>query len=355
MGLARISIRNFRCIASTDLELDPSLNLIIGKNASGKTSLIEAVYLLGRGRSFRAGNLDSIVRAGSAEFQIHGLITHHQSAIPIPVRLVQSHRQLSAKIAGAIPENLAKLSENFPVQLIDSQAHQLIGGGPRNRRQYLDWGVFHVEPTFFPTWRKYQRALQQRNALLRGRRALKELAGWDEELVVHGTALDRMRRTYLVSLIPTAQQWASQAVGGAEVILDYQPGWPAELSLAKAMEKSNQRDYETGHTRCGPHRADISISIDGDAAREKVSMGQEKVLAGSLLLAQAAVYRVLTDRVCTLLLDDLPSELDSLHQQRFLQRVLETGSQTLITAIDSGQGFMDVTAKMFHVEQGKIT
>ncbi|MDE2346153.1 MAG: DNA replication and repair protein RecF, partial [Gammaproteobacteria bacterium] len=269
--------------------------------------------------------------------------------------LVQSHRQLLAKIAGMAPENLASLSENFPVQLIDSQAHQLIGGGPRSRRQFLDWGVFHVEPAFFPSWRKYQRALQQRNALLRAKRALKEMAGWDEELVVHGNALDRMRRAYLANLLPTALQWASQALGGAEINLDYHSGWPEELSLSTAIEKTIHRDYESGSTRCGPHRAEISIRINGNAARERISMGQEKVLAGSLLLAQTVIYRSLTGRVCTLLLDDLPSELDSIHQQRFLQRVLETGSQTLITAIESGQWIMDVAAKLFHVEQGKIT
>ncbi len=353
MGLAHISLRNFRCFVTADLDFDPNLNLITGKNASGKTSLIEAVYLLGRGRSFRTANLGSAIRSDAHEFQIHGRISN--AASQLPVTLVHKDRQLQARISGKAPENLARLSENFPIQLVDSQAHQLIRGGPRCRRQFLDWGVFHVEPAFFPSWRRYQRALQQRNALLRAGETRREIVGWDGELASYGEALDHMRRDYLESLIPTASEWSGYALGGADVQLDYQPGWPQELSLSAALQGAIDRDYGSSTTRFGPHRADVRITINGKLAQEWLSKGQEKALAGSLLLAQAAVYRSLTGRTCTLLLDDLPSELDTLHQQRFMERIMETGAQTLITAIEAGPSLVGKAAKLFHVEQGKIT
>ncbi len=353
MGLTRISLRNFRCFVTADLDFDPTLNLITGKNASGKTSLIEAVYLLGRGRSFRTANLGSAIRSSAHEFQIHGRISN--TAAQLPVSLIHQDRQLQVRISGKAPENLASLAENFPIQLINSQAHQLIGGGPRCRRQFLDWGVFHVEPAFFPVWRSYQRALRQRNALLKNGEPRREIAGWDGELASYGEALDHMRRAYLKNFIPIASEWSGYALGGAGIQLDYQQGWPQELSLSAALQGALDRNYGSGATRFGPHRADIRITINGKLAQEWLSKGQEKALAGSLLLAQAALHRSLTGRTCTLLLDDLPSELDTVHQQRFLERVMETGAQTLITAIEADPLLTGKAAKLFHVEQGKIT
>lgn len=352
MGLLNISLRNFRCFTSAELEFAPTLNFLYGENASGKTSLIESIFLMGRGRSFKTANLGSVVYTGAHGFQISGLVAGFSA--PMHVELVREGGQLQAIIGGNVLATLAQLSETLPVQLIDSQAHQLIRGGPRCRRQFLDWGVFHVEPTFFPAWKRYQRALRQRNALLRSGKSQREVASWDGELASHGETLNRLRQEYLANLLPTAKSWAGQALGGLDISLEYRPGWPENQGLLEALRNAFDRDRISGTTQYGPHRAEMLIKVDGNAAYEWVSSGQEKVLAGSLLLAQAAVYRILTGRPCTLLLDDLAAELDAYHLARFLELVDETRAQTYITAIEASPLIRNRAAKLFHVKQGKI-
>jgi DNA replication and repair protein RecF len=352
MALISLSLRDFRCFATAELEFASKVNLITGENASGKTSLIESIFLLGRGRSFKTANLESTVRSGTEGFLITGQVT--RSTASMHIGLVRTKGQLQAKIAGETPPTIAQLSEAFPVQLVDSQAHRLISGGPRWRRQFLDWGVFHVEPAFFPAWRRYQRALRHRNKLLRAGKPKKEVISWNNELVVQGEALDYFRREYLCNFISTAAAWADQVLGGHRVILEYRSGWPEQQSFRESLQTGIEQDYRLGMTRYGPHRADMVIEVAGRTAQEWVSSGQEKALAGALLLAQVAVYRALTGHPCTLLLDDLAAELDAVHLNRFLDRVDETGAQTLITVIDPSPIMMQRARKTFHVKQGEI-
>ncbi|MDE2091517.1 MAG: DNA replication and repair protein RecF, partial [Gammaproteobacteria bacterium] len=245
--------------------------------------------------------------------------------------------------------------ESFPVQLVDSQAHLLVNGGPRYRRQFLDWGVFHVEPDFFPAWQRYRRILRQRNALLRSGKPTRELTSWDRELISSGEILDRSRRDYLAVFASQAARWARQALGEMEVGLEYRPGWPDDLSLQEALKGSADRDRQTGTTQVGPHRADILIKVAEKAAQARVSRGQEKVLAGALLLAQAALYRSIRGRACTLLLDDLAAELDAAHLARFLDMVDETSAQVFLTAIEPSPLITTKADRVFHVKQGEIS
>ncbi|HVC28978.1 MAG TPA: DNA replication/repair protein RecF [Gammaproteobacteria bacterium] len=352
MGLSNISLRNFRCFTSAEVEFAPNLNLIYGENAAGKTSLIESIFLLGRGRSFKTANLGSAVYSGANGFQINGQVNYLST--PMRIGLVRDGSQLQATIGGNALATLAQLSEILPIQLIDSQVHQLIRGGPRCRRQFLDWGVFHVEPIFFPAWRRYQRALRQRNSLLRNGKSKREVESWDGELVSQGETLDRLRRQYMANLLPTAKSWASQALGGLDINLEYRPGWPESQRLLESLQYAFDRDLNSGTTLFGPHRAEMLIKVDGKVAQEWISSGQEKVLAGSLLLAQAAVYRSLTGRPCTLLLDDLAAELDPYHLTRFLERIDETHAQTHVTSIEASPLIRERATKLFHVKQGKI-
>jgi DNA replication and repair protein RecF len=351
MGLISLSLCDFRCFERAELKFSPGINLIFGANASGKTSVLEAAFLLGRGRSFRSGHLDPLSRFGSKGFQVVGRVDSARGQVT--VGLGKEQGGLNVRVGGRSATGLAELAETLPVQLIDSQAHMLIDGGPRHRRQFLDWGVFHVEPGFFPVWRRYQRALQQRNALLRTASTTSQISGWDNELAAAGRLLDAFRRRYLESLAGSATRWAGQALGGLVVQLDYRQGWPEDQDLVQALSASRERDRAQGATQTGPHRADVTIKVDGRPARDRISRGQEKVLAGTLLLAQAAQYRVATGHACVLLLDDLPSELDPEHLARFAGQILEAGAQTLITAVTRESLPPSLDSRVFHVEQGK--
>ena len=181
MSLRRLEVRDFRCIASAELEFDRRCNLISGPNASGKTSLLEAIFFLGRGRSFRTARNEALIRNGTDELMVAGNLTLDGRARPIGVRY--SRDGFEARAEGVRISSLAELAVTMPVQAIDPEVHRLVEEGPQERRRYLDWGVFHVEPRFVDQWRRYQRALKQRNAAFETAQSESLVRVWDSELI----------------------------------------------------------------------------------------------------------------------------------------------------------------------------
>lgn len=352
MPLSRLTLRDFRCFAALELDLAPRANLILGDNASGKTSLLEAVFVLSRGRSFRTSKTENLVRQGAAGFLISAMSATASGTVPMG--LARQGEALEARIGGAPAQSLAELTERLPVQLFDSSAHQLIEGGPRHRRQFLDWGTFHVEQGFLPAWRRYQRALKQRNSALKQKAPEALLKTFEPDLAQAGTVLDQYRRDYLAQLEPVAVDWARRLLGPVDLGLRYLRGWGEGKTLEEALAGNRNLDREQGVTRSGPHRAEMAIEIGGSAAALQVSRGQQKVLSGALLLAQAAYLRQSTGRHCVLLLDDLAAELDRGHLGRFLELVRETEAQVFLSSVEKERLPAWEDARLFHVEHGKM-
>lgn len=350
MGLKSLSIRRFRCFAAADLDFSPHLNVITGQNASGKTSILEALYLLSRGRSFRAPHLDAAAQHGGTGFQLTGqAVSQH---VPMEISLTRLGGFLEARIAGKTVKSLRQLAATFPVQLLDGQANQLINGGPKYRRQFLDWGTFHVEQRFYQEWHGYSQALKQRNTLLKANRPEAEVTVWDTELVKHGEELSDIRQRYLEDLYPRALRFAEQSLDGVSVSMEYRRGWPVGIPLAEALQMTSKKDRLFGVTHMGPHRADLAIRVNDRPAQEIISRGQEKVLAAAFLLAQADFYQRESGCSCTLLVDDLAADLDADHLGRLLQRIDEVGAQVIMSAIESLPALNATADAMFHVKQG---
>jgi DNA replication and repair protein RecF len=352
VSLTRLALRDFRCFADLELDLSPRANLISGANASGKTSLLEGVFFLGRARSFRTAKSELLVRHGAEGFMTSGQLRGEGGVLALGI--ARGPKGLEARIGGEPAQSLAQLAERLPVQLFDAGAHQLIEGGPRHRRQFLDWGVFHVEPGFLTAWRRYQRALKQRNTLLRQRAGEDLLKSWEPELAEAGSVLDHSRRIYLTDLESLALEWSNRLLGGMELSFQYLKGWAEGKSLEEALAAGRPRDREQGVTQAGPHRAELLIQVSGVPAAQRVSRGQQKVLAGALLLAQAMYLHRKKARDCVLLLDDLAAELDAGHLGRFQELVMETQAQVFLTSVTPAQAGSWPEARMFHVEQGKI-
>ena len=352
MPISRLNLRDFRCFSNLELDLSPSANLITGDNASGKTSFLEAVFVLSRGRSFRTPRSENLVRHDAEGFLISAQLQDTSGTTPLG--LARQGAALEGRVGGVSVKSLAELTERLPVQLFDSSAHQLIEGGPRHRRQFLDWGVFHVEPGFLPTWRRYQRALKQRNSLLRQRAAESLIQTFEPELAQAGILLDQHRRAYLEELTPVALAWAQRLLGPLDLGFRYLPGWGEGRRLEETLAAGRSRDREQGSTQNGPHRAELAITIQNLPAQQQVSRGQQKVLAGALLLAQAAYLRQATGRSGVLLLDDLAAELDAGHLSRFLELVRETGAQVFLTSVEKARQPAWEGALGFHVEHGKM-
>lgn len=353
--LESISITDFRCIEQAEIIVSPELNLIVGPNASGKTSLLEAIFFLGRARSFRTARIGPLIRDGAAELQVAGRI--RQGDRPIPVGIRRGRRAGEARIAGQPTKSLAELSEAFPVQVLDPSVHGLVDGGPRERRRFLDWGVFHVERPFHQAWQRYSRALRQRNSEIRASGERRLAGAWDTDLAAAGERLDAYRRSYLAALAPNLERIAGRLLAIDEpVTVEYAPGWPDDLGLAEALDKGWQRDRQAGSTQVGPHRADLVLRVGTHRAQDRVSRGQQKVLAGALVLAQLAEYHRRTGRAAALLADDIPAELDRDHLGRFLALAREGTSQLFLTAIHAAALPAETVAaaRVFHVEHGRI-
>lgn len=352
MPLLAVQIEDLRCLRNVDLRLDPKFTLIIGPNGSGKTSLLEGIFFLGRGRSFRTRQLDRVVRCGADSLTVVGHLSSEQRPIVVGVRATRE--SIEARIGGQAVESLSALATVFPVQVVDPNLHKLVEEGPASRRRTMDWGVFHVERGFASDWPRYQRSLKQRNAALRAGQAAAAVRAWDQELALYGAAISAARSRYVGTLAPILQRVAYPLLA-LEVTATLSRGWPNELDLSAALSDAWPRDAKLRTTTVGPHRADLVLRLDGVTARDRVSRGQQKLLAAALIIAQLELLKAAQSRTGTLLLDDPAAELDGNKLEALMEQVIALGAQLIVTATASSAPGLPASGRQFHVEQGVVS
>lgn len=357
MMIQCLQLQDFRRFETVEVLLQPGFNLFTGDNGSGKTSLLEALHLMAHGRSFRGRPRDGLIRQGEAALQVY---VAWQDVDGNAHRAGLRHRGSTwqARLDGEDVRQLGHLCRALAVISFDPGSHALVDGSSEARRRFLDWGLFHVEQDFMPLWRRYARALKQRNALLRQHGGLGQLEAWELELAQTGEALTAQREAYVASLQPHLVELLAALLPAAGMVtLALQPGWKRqELALADALLLSRERDLALGHTSLGPHRADLRLTLRDLPGREGLSRGQTKQLALVLLLAQAAQLAAADGAWPVLQLDDLGSELDRGHQRRVLEVVAGFGAQVLVTGTEVPSGFSGsgLPMTLFHVEQGSV-
>lgn len=349
MSLAELRVRNVRCIESADLALHSGCTLIWGANGAGKTSLLEALFLLGRGRSFRTRYSEHLIRRGAECLTVFGRTSQD---VPHSLGLeFDRQRGATARVDGSTVGSLAELTLTFPVQIIDPDIHKLVEEGGRRRRRWLDWLVFHVEPRFGEWWMRYSRALRQRNAALKRRST--EARPWEAELSQLGERISQARRCTLDALEPHWREVIS-AVDCPRGELHYARGWNAQFSLREALEASRARDEIRMVTYPGPHRADVLIQVAGRPAREVLSRGQQKLMAAALTLAQLRLLAKHSGVLPTLLLDDPAAELDRDHLIGFVEEISRLGCPLVVTSLQPTIAGFRTPDLVFHVEQGRV-
>ena len=351
MALSSLKITDFRCLESAGIEFVQGNNLIYGPNASGKTSILEAVAYLGRGRSFRGASAREVVRHGQDNFVLFGNSSVGSRVVSLGVR--NGTGGLEVHTDGEKRASAAALAESLPLQIIDPDVHKLIAGGPEDRRRYIDWIAFHVEHGYLDLWRRYRRALKQRNAALRGKVRAEGLTGWDRELVELGGLLNDARERVLDITRPGLQELGNSLVG-CTIDFDYQRGWAADRSLSEALIVSVERDRQVGTTHAGPHRGDLKLKLDERQARKLVSRGQQKLLACALILSATGVVQTHLDQRLLLLLDDPAAELDSDSLSRLMGVVGNLGCQVVATTLEANRDLFDAPPRLFHVEHGVV-
>lgn len=313
MRLQRLAIQNFRNLVDVGLAPAARVNLVIGRNASGKTSFLEAIHVLSCGKSFRTHKVANAVRSQQDCFTISGQILGDDGERrTLGVGYCRSEGMLRMKAGGCTLRRTSELAVHLPVVAIHQDSHFLFSAGPRFRRRFLDWGLFHVEHGFLDAWQRFVRALRQRNSALQRRASRRQTDIWIPELQATATYIHGLRETYLAEFLPVYQDYVARLLGlETGLSVRYHPGWPRDRAYDTALEQSWARDSAQGYTQYGPHRADVAFRIDGVPLHERVSRGQQKLLVIASYLAFAAIYRRRTGRECVLLIDDVAAELDA--------------------------------------------
>ena len=378
MHLTELAITNFRCLDQVFLHPSPGINFFLGANGAGKTSVLEALFCLSRGRSFRANSLNKLIQDEAKSFVVRAkLETEISQQIALQAYRDSSGSNYQAKIDGEQVKSLVELSRLLPAIIIDPAIHKLIEEGPKLRRQYIDWGVFHVEPQFIHEWKRYQQALKQRNAGLKKGIPHSQLLAWTTILIESGSRIDELRKAYIAQLSRDISDFASDLLD-SELKLAYRSGWSKDLSFTEALDKSMQREQKVGLTVVGPHRADLIIQvgdvvlnseeeIDESTDKEKsnnnaqfhrvqqrVSRGQQKLIASSLMLAQVKHFRDIHNICPLLLIDDPFAELDQEHTNRLLEKIESLKAQTFITTLNPLTHSVFEKAAKFHVEHRNV-
>jgi DNA replication and repair protein RecF len=355
MYITHLRVRDLRCLADVELQPHARLNLVLGPNGAGKSSLLEAIHLLAYGRSFRARVRDGLIRTGSAALEV--FVEWNERTRPgRRAGLRHAGAQWEARLDGEAVDLLGSLSAALAVLTFEPGSHALIDGPSEARRRFLDWGLFHVEPTFLAQWRRHARALKQRNVLLKQGASADQLQAWESELAEAGEALTIARRRYVGELegdLATMSAQLSADLG--PLALEFTGGWrDRELPLADALLLARERDRSVGFTTVGAHRANWGLRSSLWPASEAPSRGQAKLCALACLLAQGRHFQRMRGEAPIFLLDDFAAELDQRHQVRLLEVLQGDAWQIFMTGTDLAQGFGSADFTRFQVEGGRV-
>jgi len=335
MSISKLQIQHVRNISSISFAPSQAINIICGENGSGKTSILEAINILGLTRSFRTNKAKHLVQNEQSAATVFGSIDPMVQGLAQSLG-VERPAEGEARIRYEGSDiDLSTLAELVPLQVINADTFMLLEGSPAIRRQFLDWGVFHADKAFIRLWRGFRRVLKQRNTLLKcGSIDNKLRQVWDREFIAFSDQLTRLRTEYLSLLKPEFEAVVSQLLEGTHIELGFSYGWDKKRPLDEVLASNFERDLRQGFTASGPQRADLRLKVDGHNAAERLSRGQKKLVVSALKLAQGALFQRMNSRPCIYLIDDLPSELDQVHGELFCKVLEQSSNQCFITCVD---------------------
>lgn len=356
-AISKLNVGSIRNIQDISIVPHNGLNLLYGVNGSGKTSILEALHVIASGRSFRGSKLDLLIQHGSTSCLVFAELVSGNK-----VGCVKTLKQNTiVKLDGDIEKNWESVSLLLPTLVLDSNTFLLLDGGPKERRAFLDWGVFHVEPDFLSSWRSVKKCIAHRNLLLKANAPNRDHVGaWDEELDRCAAVVDSYRENYLKSLRPVFEEIYGRLAPklAGELTISYLKGWDESKSLLDVLRTNYGTDTRYGSTQHGPHRAELLFRLGTNRAIDVMSRGQLKVLVMALKIAQGMLLGNTRDHKCTFLVDDLAAELDKPNRSAVLELLLGSGGQIFVTAVDKTDILEclppGLSTGTFHVERGTI-
>ena len=313
MHLTHLEVLGFRNVSRADVDLSSGINLLVGENGAGKTAILEAIYLLARGRSFRTTQSKQLIRHGDDELVVRAEVDTGQMVHRL-ARGKSRGGETKAKIDGESAHKQSRFAELLPLQTLLPGIADLVLDGPSIRREFVDWGLFHVEHQYLEISRRYRKALGQRSAWLReGHDGTFDKDPWAQDIAKQGALINHRRKGFVASLDQQTRRIFAALGAELEVQLIYHGAGDTEDAAAAMAQlaESYERDLRHGTTHIGPHRNDVDIAVNGTNAKNTVSRGQAKLIASAIVLAYCTELSQQSNVLPVLLLDDFGAELDS--------------------------------------------
>lgn len=338
MSVVKLVTNNFRNLNDATIDFHSQLNFFVGDNGSGKSSLLEALFFLGHGKSFRTSKLDA-------------LACHEKTNFVVSVR-DGNNRQLglsrditsgltTIKIDGEFQNRLSVLAKNIAIQIVTPESFKLFFGGPRERRRFVDLGMFHVKHSFAQQWKNFNRVLKQRNACIRLNNNSSEsnamLAYWTDQFCQLSVEVASVREEYSLTLIDELDGWLTILLPNlkSRVTVQYLRGWPQKRELAEVLFTNQEREAKYGYSLYGAHKFDVKFLLDKQPLETQLSRGQQKLFLLALTFTQAKLIARVERVKPILLIDDIGAELD-INSRKALSEALEIlDCQVVITAISN--------------------
>jgi DNA replication and repair protein RecF len=361
MHISQVRLENFRNFQAVQLSPHTQLNILFGENGAGKSSILEAIHVLGYGRSFRTSKPDSFISDGSLLAAAFCKFQKLEDMYSLGFSRSKTDGY-KFSVNGEKTKKIADIARILPVQIFTPQSSDLILGPPLGRRRYIDWLLFHVEQKFQYINARYQNCLSQRNALLkqfdfRDATVFSEQDVWCGQLADLGNSITELRQTHIMRLNVEISALYRKFYPEIEIVLRYNKGWDKSLTLKDSLTTKLERDLFRGSTSAGPHKADLQFIVDGKNAAEYMSRGQLRLLVSILLLAEVKILKELMGKPSVFLIDDISAELDEQTREKFLKEVLQQDTQVFVTAIEESQlSFIHNynNKKVFHVKQNHV-
>jgi len=361
MNLKKISLKNYRNYKEEEMELNSGKNLIIGKNAQGKTNILESVYVLSTLKSQRTSNNTELIRFNCEEAEINATLFKNNTDIDLKYNYsFEKKREIKVN---NLKTNSANFKNILKTVLFSTNDLLLLRGVPQDRRDWLDRAISQIYPLYDEKLSKYEKIRIQKNNLLKEDRINENLLDvYNEQMSITGSNIVYLRKKFLKEIEKISKQKHLKISEGEKLEIKYISTFETAdsieetlINFKKELEENKKQELIKRQSVIGPHRDDISFFINEKESIKYASQGQQRTIVLSLKMAELEIIKEKTGETPILLLDDVLAELDDL-RQNFLLNSIEKDTQTIITSVDTilfdKEFLKDV--KIFKVDNGKI-
>ncbi|MBL4940988.1 MAG: DNA replication/repair protein RecF [Colwellia sp.] len=382
MSVAKLITHNFRNLQSATINFHSELNFFVGDNGSGKSSLLEALFFLGHGKSFRTSKIEVLACHETTNFVVS---IKDGNGCHLGLSKDISSGLTDIKIDGERHSRLSVLAKNIAIQIVTPESFKLFFGGPRERRRFVDLGLFHVKHNFAKQWKVFNRLLKQRNACIRlgtNNKSKSMLPYWTEQFCQMSIEVANVRQEYVSAVTIELDVWLAILLPNLQsrVTVQYLQGWPQKKELHDVLSSNQEREASYGYSLYGAHKFDVKFLLDKQSLETQLSRGQQKLFLLALTFAQAKLIAKVNRVKPILLIDDIGAELDCNSRVALSIALARLDCQVVITAItkDVLRPFFDRfkfhnrsecegseeckkteksvnNYKVFHVEHGKVS